>query len=169
MNPVYDVKYDNQNIGLIEKSKPNSLYNLIYRNPNNLKTDDISGAQAGTVNKINKFSSQNNLLINDIEGTASGSLKIYIVTNRITNPISPDYILPGHLTYRNNQFDPFGESSCKVKARPKSEYIITKIKKKNIFDENKEGKKKENNYIDNIESKKDEVLGFNNQLYYEEQ
>lgn len=169
LNPVYDVKYENQNIGYIEKSKPNPLYNLIYRNPNNLKTDDISGAQPGTVNKINKFSSQNNLLINDIEGTASGSLKKYIVTNRITNPITPDYILPGHLTNRNNQHDPFGELSSKLKERPKSEYINTKKKNRNIFDENKEGIKKENNYLEKIDLKNDEIIGFNNQLYYEEQ
>lgn len=112
LDPVYDVKFDNKPIGPIDKSKPNPLYALVYSNPINLKTDDISGAQKGTLNKINKFSNTqtNNLIISDIPGALSGSLKNHIVTNRQSNPVCPEYEMPGH-TDKGENFNSYGNNN----------------------------------------------------------
>lgn len=110
LDPVYDVKFGNEPIGQIDKSKPNPLYKLVYSDPLNLKTNDISGAQIGTKNKINKFTNSEcyNLIIADIPGTAVGSLKNHISTNRHVNPVCPEYLMPGHSTL-GEQFNPYGE------------------------------------------------------------
>ncbi len=111
LDPVYDVKFNNEPIGQIDKSKPNPLYKLIYSDPSNLKTNDIKGAQIGTKNKINKFSNNetNNLIVSDIPGTSVGSLKNCIVTNRHVNPVCPEYTMPGYSNL-GSHFNPFGEN-----------------------------------------------------------
>ncbi len=150
LEPVYDIKYEKETIGYIAKSKPNPLYKVIYNNPmNNLKTDDIKGAQVGSKNKINRFTNQvtNSLIISDIPGACPGSLKKKIVTNRVTNPLWPEYEMPGHTTVGKDS-NPFGEN--------KEKDIINKtpIKNQNNYDI-----KKSNNL-----NNKDEILKEINQI-----
>ena len=140
LDPVYDIKFKNEPVGHIEKSKPNPLYKLIYCDPLNLKTNDISGAQIGTKNKINKFtnSERNNLIVYDIPGTAVGSLKNQIRTNRHVNPVYPEYIMPGHSSL-GEQFNPFGEKAKSLNKNVNNEnnHNNNRIRsnEKNILDE----------------------------------
>lgn len=137
LDPVYDVMFENEPIGQIEKSKPNPLYKLVYSDPSNLKTTDISGAQIGTKNKINKYtnSETNNLIVADIPGTAVGSLKNHIVTNRHVNPVCPEYDMPGHSSL-GEQFNPFGE---KPKTHSNNLNKIDKINNNDDNDNNNAG------------------------------
>lgn len=145
LDPVYDIKFSNEKIGQIEKSKPNELYKIIYADPMNLKTNDIGGAQIGTKNKINKFtnSETNNLIVNDIPGTKVGSLKNCISTNRHVNPVCPEYIMPGHSSL-GDEFNPYGNkpktnngnvSNCKDENNVKMNNNIDDNKDKEIVDE----------------------------------
>jgi len=121
LDPEYVVDYgkgERYTHGKIEGSKPVTFLPLIYSDPLNLKTGDVPGAQIGTKNKFNRYSSMNyNLILNDIENAQSGSLKKGIKTNRQTNPIDPIYTFPGHLEPAPNQ-NPYG-STLHVKAKPK--------------------------------------------------
>lgn len=99
LDPVYELRYGNgENYihGKIEGSKPVTFPPIVYADPFNLKTSDIGGAQIGSKNKFNRFTSPNfNLVLGDIEGAKSGSLKKGIVSERMTNPLDPKYNLPG--------------------------------------------------------------------------
>jgi len=142
LDPVYDVKFENKPIGPIDKSKPNPLYGLVYLNPINLKTDDIIGAQNGTLNKINKFSNTqtNNLIISDIPGALSGSLKKHIVTNRQSNPVCPEYEMPGHSDKGENcnssgNINKNKLNQCNEKEKDSQKTIDNKSKKEIILEE----------------------------------
>jgi hypothetical protein len=121
LDPEYIVDYgkgEKYIHGKIEGSKPITFLPIIYPDPLNMKTTDISGAQIGTKNKFNKYSSMNfNLNLNDIENAQSGSLKKGIKTYRKTNPVDPIYTLPGHLETAPNQ-NPYGDT-LHSKAKPK--------------------------------------------------
>lgn len=105
--------------GKIKGSKPLTFLPMVYPDPFNLKTSDVPGAQLGSKNKFNKFSSLNhNLILSDIENAHSGSLKKGIKTDRETNPLDPCYTLPGHLEAPQNQ-NPYG-NTLHSKARPKT-------------------------------------------------
>ncbi|MCQ2818256.1 MAG: hypothetical protein MJ252_13395 [archaeon] len=106
LDPIYEMKYKNGEHyihGMIEGSKPQTIYPYTHPEPYGLKVNDISGAQAGTKNKINKFNGNNfNLLTKDIKGALPGSLKKGIVTDRNTNPLVPQYqYLGGNELYKN--------------------------------------------------------------------
>ena len=121
LDPEYIVDYgkgEKYIHGKIEGSKPITFLPIVYPDPLNLKTSDISGAQIGTKYKFNKYSSMNfNFNLKDIENAQSGSLKKGIKTDRQTNPIDPIYTLPGHLETAPNQ-NPYG-NTLHAKAKPK--------------------------------------------------
>lgn len=50
-----------------------------------------------------------NLILSDIEGAKTGSLKKGIISNRTTNPLNPTYIQPGNLELEKNN-NPYGDS-----------------------------------------------------------
>ena len=107
LDPEYSLDYgkgEKYFHGKIEGSKPVTFHPMIYPNPLNLKTSDVPGAQIGSKNKFNKFTSMNhNLILSDIENAQSGSLKKGITTFRKTNPLNPDYKVPGHVElFKNN-------------------------------------------------------------------
>lgn len=122
LDPVYELKYKNGEHyihGKIEGSKPVTYPPIIYSDPMNLKTVDIGGAQIGSKNKFNRFSSQNhNLILSDIEGARSGSLKKGIVSSRMTNPLDPIYRFPGNLelgSTASNMNNPYGDKLGNIK------------------------------------------------------
>ena len=121
LDPEYVVDYgkgEKYVHGKILGSKPVTFPLMPYPDPFNLKTADVPGAQIGTRNKFNKFTSNNtNLILSDIENAQSGSLKKGIKTDRKINPLDPIYTLPGHLETAGNQ-NPYG-STLHAKAKPK--------------------------------------------------
>lgn len=122
LDPEYIVDYgrgERFTHGLIEGSKPDSFPHIAYKEPYNLRTSDILGAQPGTRNAYNKYTSNNyNLILSDIEKANSGSLRKGIKTDRQTNPVDPMYNFPGNSEPLYNQ-NPYG-SSVNARAKPKS-------------------------------------------------
>jgi hypothetical protein len=121
LDPEYVVDYgkgERYLHGKIEGSKPVTFPPIKYPDPCNLKTEDVPGAQIGSKNKYNKFTSMNhNLLLSDIENAQSGSLKKGIKTDRQTNPLDPLYTIPGHLEIAQN---PYG-NTLHEKKKPQSQ------------------------------------------------
>ena len=124
LDPVYELRYaNNENYihGKIEGSKPVTYPPITYADPFNLKTNDIGGAQIGSKNKFNKYSSMNhNLILSDIEGAKSNSLKKGIFSQRMTNPLDPLYNLPGNTEMIGQNNNPYGNSLLS-KAKAKTE------------------------------------------------
>jgi hypothetical protein len=120
LDPIYEVKYKNGEHyvhGKIEGSKPVTFSQYNYPDPYNLKVLDIDGTQAGTKNRINKFTAQNyNLITKDIRGALSGSLKKGITTERQTNPLTPNYALPGQIELAKNN-NPYGTTLFSKSAK----------------------------------------------------
>jgi hypothetical protein len=180
LDPVYEVKYKNgENYvhGNIEGSKPvtNSLYS--YADPFNLKTADIDGTTTGSKNRINKFVGQNfNLRTDDFRGATSNSLKKGIETKRMTNPLNPDYLLPGHKEFVSSN-NPYGSTLHAKSAKNRNEDRVKKIEKKeggslnpNIGKENvATASRPISNHGDDKILSPNEVFGFNNQIYNEDQ
>ena len=115
LDPVYELKYKNgesYTYGLIEKSKPQTNYPYSYPDPFALRVNDIMGAQAGSKNRINKFTGNNyELTTKDIRGCSAGSLKKGITTQRCTNPLVPKYQMPGAVELNGIQNDPFARTA----------------------------------------------------------
>lgn len=121
LDPVYELRYGNgENYihGKIDGSKPVTYPPFVYADPFNLKTSDIGGAQIGSKNKFNRFTSSNfNLVLGDIEGAKSGSLKKGIVSERQTNPLDPKYAMPGDKEL-GKDINPYGNTlHAKIKAK----------------------------------------------------
>ena len=96
LNPIYNWKYPinnmRYNVGPIEGNSSNVFNKYKYKNPFNLRNDDIEGTNPGSKNKYKKFKSANSCLnIRDISGAIHGSLKKGISTKRMVNPVSPKY------------------------------------------------------------------------------
>jgi hypothetical protein len=79
-----------------------------------LDTSDIAGAKTGTKNlgvfanhSRTNFRKTNE--IHDIAGSTVGSLKKGVSTKRISNPLNPDYPVPGQTEYNNNAFGNTGQ------------------------------------------------------------
>jgi len=86
-----------------------TVYPFKYPQPFNIDTADIPETQTGSLNKIKKFNSQNsNLLIADIHGTQTSTLKKGIQTKRQTNPLSPAYNLLGAKELLKENNNPYG-------------------------------------------------------------
>ena len=123
LDPVYELKYgsgENYIHGKIDGSKPVTFPLFVSADPLNLKITDIGGTQIGSKNKFNRFTSMNhNLILSDIEGTRSGSLKKGIISIRSTNPLDPIYSFPGDIELNKNK-NPYGNTLHR-KPKPKTE------------------------------------------------
>lgn len=82
-----------------------------------LETSDIMGAQTSTKglgvfahHKRTEFKKTNN--IEDIAGSTVGSLRKGVNTKRISNPLDPEYAIPGATEYREN--NAFGATGARV-------------------------------------------------------
>ena len=96
LNPIYNWNYSINNVkylvGPIDKnySKPISVFR--YKNPFNLKNDDIEGSKPDSKNKYKIFKGSNSCLnIGDIHGAIHDSLLRGIKTKRNINPLVPNY------------------------------------------------------------------------------
>lgn len=151
LDPVYELRYgNNENYihGKIEGSKPVTYPPIVYADPFNLKTTDIGGAQIGSKNKFNRFTSPNfNLILGDIEGAKSGSLKKGIVSGRLTNPLDPKYNMPGdkELGKENN---PYG-NTLHAKAGHKAKTQANTPNNDNVDDNRKSNLKARGNIVMN--------------------
>ena len=103
-----------------------------------LNVSDIHGAAAGS-KRLGTFhsTSRRNFLINpndisDIGGAQSDTLKKGVQSNRLTDPLNPDYQIPGAKEQNNIDSDPFGGSSLDprfVAARKAMEFREIAMKK----------------------------------------
>ena len=117
LDPIYGFNKNEEifKYGLIEKSKPQTQYPYFYHPALNLKLDDIKGTNIGSKNKITKYNGNNyGLMTRDIKGCNAGSLKKGIVTKRCTNPLMPNYQLPGAIEFQGSKT---GEYSIKQRSK----------------------------------------------------
>lgn len=120
LNPTYTARDENGNlveIGEIKGSKPTELPKQ-KKDPNlqpsaSLLTQDIDGAQAGSKFKQGIFADSFNRReyretnkTEDIEGANAGSLKKSPTTKRVSNPLDPNYSLPGQSDLQD-KFNPY--------------------------------------------------------------
>ena len=91
-----------------------------------LATKDISGAVSNTKgmgmfsNRERKDFRQTNH-VNDIQGTTASSLLKAPKTNRVSNPLNPEYVSPGDVEYRGTMrhaMDRLGEEKQSTKDKP---------------------------------------------------
>ena len=128
LDPFYIMKFidgTKNKFGPIEKSKPHTGYQYMFKIPFNLKNDDIEGSNIGSKNKIKNFTSKNFCYdISDIKGTKSGTLLKGIYTERKTNPLCPKYKYPGNKElkgyYENNPYNNHNPSNNIIMSRSKS-------------------------------------------------
>jgi hypothetical protein len=122
LDPVYEIKYKNGEKyvhGMIDKSKPQTVYPYKYPEPFALRVNDIKGAQAGSKNRINQFSGCDfELTTYDIKGCNAGSLKKGITTQRCVNPLVPKYQFPGAVELNGILNDPFARTGIKREDTP---------------------------------------------------
>ena len=107
--------------GKIERNAPQALPNP-RTGTRNLNTSDVAGGQADT-KRLGAFTFYNrradqvrNVTGNDdVFGSKCGSLRKSMITQRATNPLQPDYQIPGRSevrdTMQNN--DPYADFSKK--------------------------------------------------------
>ena len=115
LNPFYTMNFvDGTKVkfGPIEKNKSLVGSSYMYREPFNLKVDDIEGCNIGSKNRYKKFKGQNYCYnTNDIPGAQSGTLLKGISTKRMTNPLRPKYKYPGAEElkgyYENNPYNKY--------------------------------------------------------------
>lgn len=111
LSPSYVIRNDlgkTEEIGPIEGNSPMGIPER-KKGPvsTSLDTQDIEGAKTSTkglgvfahhqrtgFNKTNR--------IDDIAGSTVGSLKKGPTTNRVSNPLNPDYVIPGYTEYKDN-------------------------------------------------------------------
>ena len=135
LNPSYPVRNEDgklENIGDIEGNKPMTIPER-KRGPvsTSLDTGDIDGAKTSTKglgvfahHQRKDFTRTNEIA--DIAGSTVGSLRKGVATNRICNPLSPDYYIPGHTEYNENSG--FGKAGEQVVHKTPS---VPQIKPKN--------------------------------------
>ena len=139
LNPFYTMNFvDGTKVkfGPIEKNKPLVGSKYMYKEPFNLKLDDIEGTNIGSKNKYKKFTSNNSCYdISDIIGTQSGSLLKGISTKRMTNPLWPKYKylgaeeLKGY--YNNNPYNNYNTITSFNRSKSMSNNMQKDIKKNN--------------------------------------
>lgn len=125
LSPSYMVRNDDgtvEEIGGIEGNVPNKIPER-KKGPVSqiLQTNDIEGAQTGTKglgvfahHQRKNFKETNKL--NDIAGSTVGSLRKGVLTNRSSNPLAPDYAMPGSTEYGEN--NAFGLVAKQVVQKP---------------------------------------------------
>ncbi len=109
LNPTYKVRNEDNkpmSIGEIDGNKPQGLPNRTKGDVSqSLSTKDIEGAMASTkglgtfANRDRKHFRETNA-VQDIPGSQVGSLKKAPVTQRISNPLNPEYVSPGDVEYK---------------------------------------------------------------------
>ena len=148
LDPFYTMKFIGgikSKFGPIEKSKPHTGYQYMFKSPFNLKVDDIEGSNHGSKNIIKNFTSKNFCYdISDIKGAKSGTLLKGIYTRRKTNPLCPKYKYPGNEElkgyYENNPYNNYNPNLNINLNRSKS--MTNSLKKP---EEKKEDKKIDGN------------------------
>ena len=122
LDPIYEIKYKNGEKyvhGMIEKSKPQTFYPYKHPEPFALRVNDITGAQAGSKNRINQFSGCDfELTTHDIKGCNAGSLRKGIYTQRCVNPLVPKYQFLGAVELNGILNDPFARTGIKREITP---------------------------------------------------
>ena len=136
LNPFYTMNFvDGTKVkfGPIEKNRPLVGSSYMYKDPLNLKVDDIEGSNIGSKNKYKNFKSNNYCYdITDIVGAQSGTLLKGISTKRMTNPIWPKYKylgeeeLKGKL-YGNNPYNNYNTVSSFNRSKSMSNKITNSI------------------------------------------
>ena len=160
LDPFYTMKFvdgSKNKFGPIEKSKPQTGYQYIFKVPFNLKVDDIEGSNIGSKNKMKNYRSKNFCYdISDIKGSKSGTLLKGIYTERRTNPLCPKYKYLGSEElkgfYENNPYDNNNkhnnnnfENNISIN---RSKSMKNNLKKSDINDINKEENKKSGKILD---------------------
>ena len=99
---------DNKLLGPIEGNYPLVYSKYIYRNPFNLSTKDIEGANTGSKCPILRYKG-NTFYLNtkDINGAQGDTLIRGIITKRHINPITPVYQYLGHSEIQNIDNNPY--------------------------------------------------------------
>ena len=151
LDPFYTLKYidgTKNKFGPIEKSKPHTGYQYMFKVPFNLKVDDIEGSNYGSKNKIKNFKSKNFCYdISDIKGTKTGTLLKGICTKRNTNPLCPKYKYLGQEElkgyYENNPYNNYNPNINSSLSRSKS--MTNNLKKTEEKKEDTNDKKNNNN------------------------
>ena len=162
LNPFYTMNFlDGTKVkfGPIEKNKPLVGSKYMYKEPFNLKLDDIEGSNIGSKNKYKKFTSNNSCYdISDIIGTQSGSLLKGISTKRMTNPLWPKYKylgaeeLKGY--YNNNSYNNYNSITSLNRSKSMSNKMPKDIKKNN--EENNLKNDNHNNNINEVNNTTDD-------------
>lgn len=157
--------------GKIEGSKPNTIYPYTYKEPFNLRVNDIVGCEVGSKNRISKYSSQYdyNLNIKDIKGANAGSLKKGIITERHTNPIDPKYNFIGERElgkyFINDPYADMKKNELEVINEMPNMEVERKSNKDNIYKENEKKVKFEE--VKSIENENNIDINDNlNQKYF---
>jgi hypothetical protein len=118
LNPEYTVRNDDGSTEIIGRIENNTGSRIPERKrgplSSSLDTSDIDGAKSGTKNQgvfahhtRKEFRKTNQ--INDIAGSTVGSLKKGVNTKRISNPLNPEYPVPGQTEYKDNAFGSAGQ------------------------------------------------------------
>ena len=154
LDPVYNFKKkdcDMYQYGPIEKSKPKTNYPYFYQPALGMKVDDIYGTNIGSKNHINKFNGKNfEMTTNDIKGCNVGSLKKGIVTNRCTNPLNPNYELPGMKETDGMKNGEYSKKKTRAISQNFSNRNLNKNNKiNNVVNNNNEESKNQQNIINN--------------------
>jgi hypothetical protein len=120
LQPEYVIRDENDKtvtIGVIDGSAPAKVRERTRGLLNgNLKTEDIHGSQAGS-RRLGAFHSTSRRAflnpndISDIDGAHGDTLKKGVQSTRVTDPLNPDYQIPGAKEQSNLDNDPFGGSS----------------------------------------------------------
>ena len=135
LRPQYKWSYieDKKLLGPIDGNIPIVYSKYMYRNPFNLNTKDIEGANTGSTYPILRYKG-NTFYLNtkDIEGAQGDTLIRGIITKRNINPITPVYQYLGHSEIQNMDNNPYFIDFNKSKSENKKN--IKKIKDPNDDD-----------------------------------
>ena len=167
LNPIYNWKYSinnmRYNVGPIDGNSSNAFSKYKYKNPFNLRNDDIEGTNPGSKNRYKKFKGANSCLnIRDINGAIHGSLKKGISTKRMVNPVFPKYQYLGEKESKMETNLNNNNNSVNKSENIKNNKII--ISNNDSIELNKQNKKLEisNQNSININENKDIIKDDNN-------
>ena len=159
LEPQYEKPYD----GIIKGNKPYlPLYHLKLDNSkNNLNINDIYGTAPGSLNHYANFRYDNKQRFDtrDIEGASADTKKRGIITNRCTNPLQPNYKYLGN----NELFDCFGDKINNCNSNQKSDEVNKSLNnsKLKIYEEYQ----KQNNISNKFKYNNSNNLSFNAEFY----
>ena len=129
LRPQYKWTYieDKKLLGPIDGNIPIVYSKYMYRNPFNLNTKDIEGANTGSKYPILRFKGNTYYLnTKDIKGAQGDTLIRGIITKRNINPITPVYQYLGHSEIQNIDNNPYFIQFNKNKSENKKNIKRTK-------------------------------------------